>query len=241
MNKIFTTVAACLLWFGAEAQQQEGVITYEVKQNMHRTLSADQENMKNMIPEFRTSKTQLVYNSQESLYTPVQDEEDDMEAGSGGVRIVMRNPYSEIYTNSSTRKVVSLREFMGKKYIIQDSIQITPWKLSPETRNILGFTCKKATYTKDNQVVTAWYTEQLRPYLGPDSYNSLPGAVLLLDVNDGERTITAQRVEARPLKKNELAEPVKGQKVTAAEFRKQVEEQRERINREGGRTIRFGN
>ncbi|NEM97006.1 GLPGLI family protein [Pontibacter burrus] len=242
MNKIFTIVVACLFWSGTVAQQQESVITYEVKQNMHRGLSADQENMKNMLPEFRTSKMQLLFNNQESLYAPVQDEEDDMEAGSGGVRIMVRTPYSETYTNSSTQKVVSYREFLGKNYLIQDSIRINPWKFSSETKTIQGYICKKAYYTNDNQqLVTAWYTEQLRPYLGPDAYNNLPGTVLQVDVNEGERILTAIRVETRPLKKNELKEPVKGQAVTAAEFRKQVEEQRERMNREGGRTIRFNN
>ena len=45
-------IAATIL----RAQQAEGVITYEVRINMHRNLPKERENMKAMTPEFRTSK-----------------------------------------------------------------------------------------------------------------------------------------------------------------------------------------
>ncbi|HET9053942.1 MAG TPA: GLPGLI family protein, partial [Cyclobacteriaceae bacterium] len=84
--------------------------------------------------------------------------------------------------------------------------------------------------------VTAWYTDQIRPSLGPERYNTLPGTVLALDVNNGERVIVARNIELRELKKGELKTPEAGTTVTQAEFQKIQEEQMERM-RANGRTF----
>lgn len=80
--------------------------------------------------------------------------------------------------------------------------------------------------------ITAWYTDKIRPFLGPERYNTLPGAVLAIDMNNGERVIVAKTIELRELKKNELKEPTNGTKTTQAEFRKLMEEQMKQM---GGR------
>ena len=72
--------------------------------------------------------------------------------------------------------------------------------------------------------------------LGPERYNTLPGAVLALDINNGERVIVARNIELRELKKDELKKPDAGTKVTQDEFRKIQEEQMEKM-RANGRTF----
>jgi GLPGLI family protein len=84
--------------------------------------------------------------------------------------------------------------------------------------------------------ITAWYTDQIRPSLGPDRYNTLPGTVLAVDINNGERVLVARSIEVRELKKNELYVPDSGTKVTQAEYRKIMEEQMEKM-RANGRTF----
>jgi len=120
---------------------------------------------------------------------------------------------------------------MGKRYLIKDSIRISPWKIGAETRTILDYTCRQASYYNEErkQQVTAWFTTDLPAYLGPESFNTLPGAVLAIDINDGERTVVATKVEFRELKKNELKVPSSGTETTPAEFQKVVEEQRSRM------------
>lgn len=95
-------------------------------------------------------------------------------------------------------------------------------------------TPEKRTITQE---ITAWYTDQVRPSLGPERFNTLPGTVLALDVNNGERVIVARNVELRELKKDELKVPDASTKVTQAEFRKIQEEQMEKM-RANGRTFR---
>jgi GLPGLI family protein len=101
----------------------------------------------------------------------------------------------------------------------------------------LGYECKQASYTDEDrkQTMTAWYTDRLRPFLGPDRFNTLPGAVLAVDINNAERVTVAKKIELRSLEKNELKLPTSGQKTTQAEFRKMMEQQMK--NRRGDRLI----
>jgi GLPGLI family protein len=236
--------------------QQQGVITYENRVNNHRNIPADRQEMKAMVPEFRTTKMQLFFNAEESLYKPVVEDEEEQFGGGGGVRMSFRNPKTETYTNTSTSLIFVLQELMGKKYLIADTVKVSPWKLGTETKEILGYTCRMAYFTQTQEMttmrmengtatpekrtitqeITAWYTDQIRPSLGPDRYNTLPGTVLALDVNNGERVIVARNVELRELKKDELKVPEAGTKVSQAEFRKIQEEQMEKM-RANGRTF----
>jgi GLPGLI family protein len=234
---------------------QQGVITYENRVNLHRNIPADRQEMKAMVPEFRTTKLQLFFNGEESLYKSIIEDEEE-QFNSGGVRMAFRMPRIEIYTNSSTSMILALQELMGKKYLITDTVKLSPWKFGTETKEIMGYACKMAYFTLTTEMttmriengvptperrtitqeITAWYTDKLRPSLGPDRFNTLPGTVLALDVNNGERVIVARNVELRELKKDELKVPDSGTKVTQVEFNKIQEEQMEKM-RANGRTI----
>ena len=224
----------------------EGLISYEVKMNMHRRIPKEREDMKAMIPEFRTETQQLFFNANESLYKKLEeDSEEQMSSagGGGGMQIRMQTPKVEIYLNNASQQRVVLQEFMGKDYLINDTLKVAPWKFGPETKTIAGYECKQAFYTDESRAdqkmeITAWYTDKIRPFLGPERHQSLPGTVLAVDINNGERVIVAKKVEFRSLKKNELKAPTGGVKTTQAEFRKMMEEQMKRMGGSGGVIIR---
>jgi GLPGLI family protein len=241
---------------------QTGVITYEMKINMHRNIPAEREGMKAMIPEFRTTKQQLFFNDSESFYkTVIEDEEEQFSSAGGSVQMRFQMPGMEVYTQTSG-KIVSRQEFMGKNYLIEDSVKMNPWKFDDQVKTIAGYECRMAYFTRTDTVprmiistsadatqqkrepqvrtteVTAWYTDKIRPFLGPERYNTLPGTVLAIDINNGERIIVARTVELRELKKTELKEPTAGTKTTQAEFRKMMEEQMKQM---GGRGMMFRN
>ena len=225
-------VMAVILATTVAFAQSEGVITYEVTVNMHRNLSADREGVKAMIPEFRTLKQQLFFNANESLYKPLieDDDEEDINSGPGG-GVVHRFRFAGaiIYTNPSLSEFLSQMDVFGKKYLISDTLKPAPWKFGTETKVVQGYECMQAYYTtadERKQTITAWYTTKLPAMLGPDRYNTLPGAVLAVDVNNAERVIVAKTIELRPLTKKEMKVPTDGQKVTPEEFKKIMQEQR---------------
>jgi GLPGLI family protein len=241
------------------AQASEGLIIYEAKTNMHRRLPPERAEMKAMIPEYRTTKEQLFFNAEESMYKPLIEDEEEQEFGGGGMRMMIRQPNNELYVQHGSQKILSKQEFMGKDYLIEDTLKMSPWKFGSETKVIMGYTCKQAYFTRTDeqttmritgsgpptpetktvtQEITAWYTDQIRPFLGPERYNTLPGAVLAIDINNGERVLVAAKIELRPLKKNELKAPDKGQKMTQAEFKKLTEEQMQKMRANGGVFIR---
>jgi GLPGLI family protein len=224
------------------AQSSTGVIEYEVKVNLHKTLPPGREGMKAMIPEFRTSKQQLFFNETESLFKPIIEDEEDQEQG-GGVTMRFKQPNVEIYLNQATGRNVSKEEFFGKTYLIEDSVKVKAWKFGTETKTIAGYDCQQAYYTDESnpnrkQEVTAWYTVKLRPFLGPERFNTLPGGVLAIDINNGERVLVAKKIELKDLKKNDMKEPTGGEKTTRAEFNKQRDEQMKKMGGSGGMIIR---
>lgn len=255
---IAAMMAAAQVVFG---QANEGVITYESKVNLHRNLPPEREAQKAMIPEFRTTKEQLFFNAQESMYKTLIEDEEEQEfgtGGGGGMRVVMRQQNNEIYINPGSEQILSRQEFFGKEYLIADTLKLSPWKFGTETKTILGYACKQAYFTLTEEVnsmrisgsgpptpekrmvtreITAWYTDQIRPSLGPERFGTLPGAVLAIDINNGERVIVTTKVDLRPLKKTELKAPEKGQRVSRAEFRKITEEQMEKMRANGGGMI----
>jgi GLPGLI family protein len=234
---ILVSITAAQVVFG---QIREGVITYEVKINTHRTLPPDRQEMKKMIPEFRTMKEQLFFNETESIHKPIQEEEEEEDIDNHeGMRMKFRNPNNELYVNQTTSVQISQEEFMGKKFVIQDTLKVTPWKLGTETKQIRGYDCKQATYFNEErrQNIVAWYSDKLRPFLGPERFNTLPGGVLQVDINDGERVITALNVEERPLKKGELKLSSGGIKTTRQAFNKLRDEQLEKMRANGANVI----
>jgi GLPGLI family protein len=246
---ILVSLTAANVVFG----QGTGVINYEVKINMHRNIPPEREAQKAMIPEFRTMKQQLFFNETESLYKPViEDEEENITAGGGGgggMRMTFRMAGSELYLDQNTGKTLSKQEVMGKNYLIEDSVKLSPWKFGTQTKTIAGYDCNMAYYTQTDTLrmgsgeprirtseITAWFTNKIRPFLGPERFNTLPGAVLAVDINNGERVILAKTIELRELKKNELKAPTTGTKVTQAEFRKIMQEQMKQMGG-GGRQV----
>ena len=216
------------------AQSAEGVITYEVKIDMHRRIPKERENMKSMMPQFRTEHQQLFFNGSESMYKRVEeDSEEDMSSTNDGgrpVQIRMMTPRAEVYLDNISQTRLVQQEFMGKEYLVIDTLKIAPWKFGSETKTIQGYECKQAYYTEEprpneKMEVTAWYTDKIRPFLGPERFQSLPGTILALDINNGERVIIAKTIEFRPLKKNELKKPSKGTQMSQAEFRSMMEKQ----------------
>lgn len=245
MKKILLILGVVISLLAAHVvigQTTEGIILYEVKVNMHRRMPPEDEAMRKVIPEYNVFRDQLAFNAEASLYKSVDDEEEEQEFNDGnGIRMNIRRPQVESYVHAPTQTRLVVQEFMGKKYRIEDTLKITPWKLSSETKTILGYNCAKASYYNEErrENIVVWYTDKLRATLGPEGFNSLPGAVLQVNINEGERIVTATKIESRKLEKNELKLPSGGTKISAAEFKKIRDEQFKKTG--GGTRVIIGN
>ncbi|MEP6927925.1 MAG: GLPGLI family protein, partial [Ginsengibacter sp.] len=217
MKKIFFAMLSITAFHFASAQIKEGKILYDQKIDLHRRMQDEQ--MKAMVPQFRTSKFELNFGDNQSLYK-MQEAEPDITENGGNGGIVMRfgGGNSEYYKNFSTQKQVEKRELADKDYIIEDSLHIMNWKPIDETKTILGYHCKKASgKTERGSEVEAWYTEEIPVSSGPETFNGLPGMILQVDINKEEFVITAVSID-KSADRKELKAPVKGKKITPQDF-----------------------
>ncbi|MES2331901.1 MAG: GLPGLI family protein [Bacteroidota bacterium] len=146
MKRLLFTLTGIVSFSLAQAQVKEGTIYYEQKTNMYKTITDEQ--MRAMMPEFRTAKYMLLFSDSVSVYKTVpEDEAPDPFAGGGGRRMVMNigGGGGDLYKNLSQLKSVQTSELGGKNFLIVDSIRQQPWKLGTETKTILGHVCHKAT------------------------------------------------------------------------------------------------
>lgn len=155
---------------------------------------------------------------------------------------------------------VTQREFAAKQYLVTDSVHQLNWKLTGETKNVLGYACQQAITTRpgkrtmismqngamsrkevpDTSNIVAWFTPAIPVPAGPDFEGQLPGLILQVDIN-GNTTYKA--VEISP--KVDIAaikEPKKGKKVTALAFSKERDKTMEEMQHNGrGGMIRMDN
>ena len=272
MKKIYLLFACTISFSALHAQIKEGTVIYERKINMYKLIQDEQ--MRAMMPEFRISKHILLFSDSTSMYKTIPEDEapDPFEGSGGGGRVIMRmggGDGGELYKNFALSKSVELTELGAKTFIVEDSIRNQKWKLSDETKIILGHNCHKAITQQTTMVggmrmsiningntktdttkksaqpqtkqvdVIAWYADDIQTPVGPENNGGLPGVILQLNINDGQTVYTATEIK-KELNRKELKEPSKGKKVTKAEFQKL---QMEMMNNMGGsgmsRTIRM--
>ncbi len=222
MKKLWMAATALLWLQTSEAQIKEGKITYEQKMDVWRRIPEDNQQIRAMMPQFRTAKFELQFADSQSLFKPVEEEPDLSEQNNGGVVIRMgAGGENEYYKNFITQKAIEKRELMEEVYLVEDSIRSIVWKLEEgETKNILGYACKKATgKTERGSDIVAWYCEEIPVASGPEQFNGLPGMILSIDANKGEFVFTATALDQKVEKKN-IKAPAKGKKVNGAAFAK---------------------
>jgi GLPGLI family protein len=147
MKKLLLFIVVTLAIQVINAQQKEGTITYERKINAWKRITDEQ--MRSFIPEFQVSKYVLYFNDSISMYKVSIDENaPEPFAGSdgGGFRRSFNfGGDGDLFKNFSTGLSTQATELGGKNFLITDTIKKQPWKISAETKEILGVVCRKAT------------------------------------------------------------------------------------------------
>ncbi len=237
VRSIFLVAALGLIGFSLHAQINEGIIEYEYRMDIHRNIPPEREQLKAMIPQFQEQKFVLFFNESESLYKATEEDEAMVNMGmGGGMRISMNMPRAETYVNKQAEEVLVMQDFVGKTYLISEPLKLGPWRVGNEMMEIAGYMCMMAWYndTVTNQEVTAWFTMEIRPFTGPDRFVGLPGAVLALDINNGERVWVARKIEEKELAPGDIRVPGRGERLTREAYEQMVKEQRERMGARGG-------
>ena len=153
---IFTLVVTVASFMGLHAQEFQGMAVYESKTSTsdfktrmegNKDMTPDmqkriEERMKKMFEKtfiLNFDKSASIYKEEEKLDTPGQS--------GGGMRMMMSmtGGGGTYYKNVKDKSYAVDKEFMGKEFLIRDSLTTYKWKMEGETRQIGGYTCYKAT------------------------------------------------------------------------------------------------
>jgi GLPGLI family protein len=91
----------------------------------------------------------LNFNKTASIYKEEEKLEASAQAG-GGMRMwsSMMGGGGTYYKNVKDKQYSNDKEYMGKEFLVKDSLTSLAWKMEAETRVIGGYTCYKATAVK---------------------------------------------------------------------------------------------
>ncbi len=233
--RLFIFLAAIMFLVIETNAQLQGVIEYGYTIDMHRNIPAEREDFRAMIPRYHEQKFSLVFSDKESLFKVIEDADAAMNMGRGGMRMTMRMPTSVTYVDRVKKEVLVQQDLLGKNYLISEPLLIGPWRVGNETMEIAGYMCLMAWKVDSitNQEITAWFTPEIGPFLGPDRYVSLPGTVLALDINNGERVWVAREIDLQERVAAEINAPSRGERISRTEFNKLMREQTERMRSRG--------
>ncbi len=198
-------------------QLSNGVITYERKTNLLKKYKKEDtrkwlDGKKIKIDEFK-----LYFNPTQSLFIPVQVAEEG--------RMSWATFKNTVYQDLENEQRLSLYSLFGEAIYVKDSLILREWKITDRKRKISGYDCRRAIWQKnDSTKIYAWYTDEILPSCGPETFNGLPGTILGLATEDGGVVYFAKSVKAQSNNINEMIPDTKKKDVlTEQELRIQLE------------------
>lgn len=242
MKTLFVSLFSLLLLNLSFAQNTEGTIHY--KEIMKLDINLDglkdlPEAMKAQIPTEQSSEHLLTFHPEASLYANVpKDENEDIDYKSEDediqIQIQVENPDRAYFYDIKKRASTESQEFFGKKFLVGNT-KPRKWKIGNETKEILGYTCKKATATsEEGDLVEVWFSSSIPVEVGPSSFHGLPGAILSVRTKNGDYEIVATKVAFKKVDRTVVVAPRKGKKVMAVQFKEIVEAKQKEMAEEYG-------
>jgi GLPGLI family protein len=179
-----------------------------------------------------------VFDGDESVYQPKKENEETETTSTSGnatMTIRMGRDNRVVYKDLTKNHMVDSREFMQKQFLITGPPTARKWKIGKEQKEILGYNCMEANFQADSVTkIKAWFAPSLAVSNGPSDYQGLPGLILQVDINDGERMLTATDIKLNEADKTLIVAPTKGKEVSSEEFEKIREEKMKEMNMSHG-------
>jgi GLPGLI family protein len=150
--------------------------------------------------------------------------------------IRMAEPENKTYTDLKTGQQIEQKEFMSRMFLIESELPTGDWRLTGQQKMILEYPCQQAISKEEEKEVVAWFTPAIAIAAGPGKFGNLPGLVLEVNIDEGDRVLVAKYIELKELDKALLKKPNKGKNVTEEEYDAIVEAKMKEmgVEREGG-------
>jgi GLPGLI family protein len=193
-----------LIFLTLLSYSQNTKITYKVTLNDYSNLSSEPIKEHFKTTEFASHQAifNLIYNKNEMFFNAkkagtISDEEFE------NLLLIcdMDGDYYRQYKDEFSYRLIKEKKYL--RNLVCKSKVITNWKLSSDTKIILGYKCKRADSMVlidygDGEInttysITAWYCEDLKSIFGPKGYGNLRG--IILELNQNLVNYTATNIE----------------------------------------------
>jgi GLPGLI family protein len=237
MKTILTIALLVLLEMsGGFAQTRfvnSGVIEYDKNVNMYalikRETSNDDDNVwsktaveayKKNHGQIKTLKSTLKFGDNKTLFTPlVVEERRDYYFDTP-----MAEQFNITYTDIGGSSKLSQKKVFEELFLVADSTAKIKWKITGETRDILGYNCRRANgLVLDSIYVVAFFAEQIPVSGGPESFGGLPGMILQVALPHENVSWLATKITDTSLPAGEIVPPKKGKPITKKEFQAKLQ------------------
>ncbi len=207
IRRIFIIFVFCIGFIELNAQITSAKITFERKTNLYKQFKG--EDMSNWIKEADKIKLdyfELYFNDTISVFKPQESELRE--------NLDWSTEKNTIYQNFNTNKRYLIKNMWGEEMNLTDTLVKRKWKITESTRKIAGFNCRKAVWkANDTTRIYAWFSYDIVPSTGPESFNGLPGTILGLATEDGGIIYFAKKVEMFTSTASTFIPPAKKKKI----------------------------
>jgi len=167
------------------------------------------ESFKKTHPAFKKLKSTLAFGGNKTLFTPLKDTDPETN------NYLAEDPAAEqnniIYTDLLASQSVTQKSVFEETFLLKDSVRKINWKITDETREIAGYSCRRANaLIMDSIYVVAFYTDEIPVSGGPESFTGLPGLILGVALPHEHITWFATLVKDTPVSAAMVTAPKKG-------------------------------
>jgi GLPGLI family protein len=172
-----------------KAQISAAKITYERKTNLYKKFKEhDVEDWMKEEDKIKIDYFELLVLDTCSLFKP---QEDDLKE-----TFSWATSKNTVYQNFNNRTRYVIKPMWGEELHLTDSLFKRKWQITENSRKIAGYACRKAYWqANDSTRIYAWFSYDIIPSTGPESFNGLPGTILGLATEDGGVVYFAKKVD----------------------------------------------
>lgn len=233
IQQTLLVIMLCSLSILSHAQHshfvESGKIVYEKKVNMFakmkNRITEDNVIMKKFYedyiknqPQFQTSTSTLTFTSKAGFYETNETAKANSYFFSSEPWNLVKNTVLTDYLKDS---ITAVKTIFEEDFILKDKKPEIIWKFTNEKREIAGYQCRRVNgLIADSIYVVAFYSQEIIPSGGPESFSGLPGMILGVALPHENVTWFATKVElskpvikslsipkkAKPVSRNELTE-----------------------------------
>jgi GLPGLI family protein len=161
-------------------------------------------------PQFRVLKSTLTFGGDRTLFTPIPPEG----APASFFSVPTADQNNIVYSDLTARTRTIQKNVYEQTFLVKDSLRKIKWKITDETRDIAGYTCRRANgLMMDSIYVVAFFANQIPVSGGPESFSGLPGMILEVALPHENLVWRATKVTEGSAAEQTIIPPKKGKVV----------------------------